>query len=408
MRYLIGIDAAKAKNDIAIFNSDMGLVRKPFTVSQSQSDIQKLAKSFAAIDGDVRAVVESTGRYHLPIVEQLSKERIFVSVVNPKLIKQFGDNSLRNVKNDPADAKKICRYGILNWDSLREYTNMDELRTQLQLYNSQFEFFTSQKVSVKSNLIALLDMTYPGVNQLFNSPVRPDGSEKWVDYAELFWHVDCVRSLSLHAFSEKYRHFCEKQGYHFQQGKCESLYASAQDLIAVFPKNAQYKALVKMAIGNLKEVITHVETLRAAMNEIASQLPEYPVVMAMKGVGPSLGPQLMAEIGDPMRFKHREALTAFAGVDPGVNQSGTLNQGSNCASKTGNPRLRHTLFKIMEVLIKLHPEEDKVYQFMDKKRSEGKPYLVYMTVGANKFLRIYYGKTREYLHALEADKETNE
>lgn len=50
MRYLIGIDAAKAKNDIAIFNSDMGLVRKPFTVSQSQSDIQKLAKSFTAID----------------------------------------------------------------------------------------------------------------------------------------------------------------------------------------------------------------------------------------------------------------------------------------------------------------------------------------------------------------------
>lgn len=64
MRYLIGIDAAKAKNDIAIFNSDMGLVRKPFTVSQSQSDIQKLAKSFTAIDGDVRAVVKSTG--HLP------------------------------------------------------------------------------------------------------------------------------------------------------------------------------------------------------------------------------------------------------------------------------------------------------------------------------------------------------
>ena len=87
MRYVIGIDAAKAKNDIAIFNSDMSLVRKPFTVSQSQSDVQKLAKSFAAMDGDVRAVVERTGRYPLPIVEQLSKERIFVSVVNPKLIK---------------------------------------------------------------------------------------------------------------------------------------------------------------------------------------------------------------------------------------------------------------------------------------------------------------------------------
>ena len=117
------------------------------------------------------------------------------------------------------------------------------------------------------------------------------------------------------------------------------------------------------------------------MNEIASQLPKYPVVMVIKGGGPPLGPQLMTEIGDSMRFKHREALTAFAGVDPGVNQSGTKNQGSNSSSKTGNPRLRHTLFKIMEVLIKLHPEEDKVYQFIDKKRSEGKPYLVYMTTG---------------------------
>ncbi len=35
--------------------------------------------------------------------------------------------------------------------------------------------------------------------------------EKWVDYAELFWHVDCVRSLSLHAFSEKYRHFVKSR-----------------------------------------------------------------------------------------------------------------------------------------------------------------------------------------------------
>ena len=38
---------------------------------------------------------------------------------------------------------------------------------------------------------------------------------------------------------------------------------------------------------------------------------------------------------------------------------------------------------------------------MDKKRAEGKPYLVYMTAGANKFLRIYYGRVKEYLAKLE-------
>lgn len=38
---------------------------------------------------------------------------------------------------------------------------------------------------------------------------------------------------------------------------------------------------------------------------------------------------------------------------------------------------------------------------MDKKRAEGKPYLVCTTAGVNKFLRIYYGKVKEYLASLE-------
>ena len=55
----------------------------------------------------------------------------------------------------------------------------------------------------------------------------------------------------------------------------------------------------------------------------------------------------------------------------------------------------------MDVLIKTHPQDDPVYQFLDKKRAQGKPYYVYMTAGANKFLRIYYGKVKECLRNLE-------
>ena len=51
-------------------------------------------------------------------------------------------------------------------------------------------------------------------------------------------------------------------------------------------------------------------------------------------------------------------------------------------------------------------DTNPVYQFLDRKRAEGKPYLVYMTAGANKFLRIYYGKVKECLRNLE--QESNE
>lgn len=51
------------------------------------------------------------------------------------------------------------------------------------------------------------------------------------------------------------------------------------------------------------------------------------------------------------------------------------------------------------------PQDDPVYLFMNKKRAEGKPYLVYITAGANKFLRIYYGRVKEYLAKLEQPAE---
>ena len=123
------------------------------------------------------------------------------------------------------------------------------------------------------------------------------------------------------------------------------------------------------------------------------------------GVGSTLGPQLMAEIGDVTRFTHRGALTAFAGVDPGRNDSGQHIQKSVRTSKKGSPALRKTLFQIMDNLIKRSPVGDPVYAFMDKKRAQGKPYYVYMTARANKFLRIYYGRVKEYLASLSKAEE---
>ena len=55
----------------------------------------------------------------------------------------------------------------------------------------------------------------------------------------------------------------------------------------------------------------------------------------------------------------------------------------------------------MSVLLQKSPKDQTVYQFMDKKRAQGKPYKVYMMAAANKFLRIYYAKVKAHLDALE-------
>ena len=101
------------------------------------------------------------------------------------------------------------------------------------------------------------------------------------------------------------------------------------------------------------------------------------------------------------RFAHKGSLAAYAGVDPGANQSGTREAKSTPSSKSGSPELRRTLFLVMSALLQTSLADDPVFQFLDKKRAEGKPYYVYMTAGANKFLRVYYGRVKEYLLSLE-------
>ncbi len=135
------------------------------------------------------------------------------------------------------------------------------------------------------------------------------------------------------------------------------------------------------------------------MTETAEQLPEYNTVMEMYGVGEVLAPQLIAEIGDTRRFHNRKAITAFAGLDASPYQSGTVDIKSRSISKRGTPYLRRTLFLVIAAYLKKSPVDEPVYQFLDKKRAEGKPYKVYMTAAANKFLRIYYAKVNEALNA---------
>ena len=265
----VGIDVSKGKSTIAVLQPGGTVIRKPFDVSHTSQSLIELAHYLGSLEGSTKIVMECTGRYHEPMLKALYEAGLFVSVVNPHLIKNFGNNSLRRVKSDPADARRIARYTLDNWAELRQYSGMDNTRTQLKTLNSQFSFFMKQKVAAKANLIALLDNTYPGVNKLFDSPPREDGSEKWVDYAYSFWHVDCVRRIGLKTFTERYRAFCRKHHYIFQPDKPEKLFHASKELVAVFPKEKTYKLLIQQSIQQLNLASGHVERLRQEMNAVS-------------------------------------------------------------------------------------------------------------------------------------------
>ena len=311
----VGIDVSKGKSMVAIMRPMCEVVSPPFEVQHTASGIKSLVDLLRSVDGESRVVMEHTGRYYEVLAHQLSGAGFFVSAVNPKLIKDFDNDSLRKVKSDSV---KIARYALDKWQNLKQYDAMDELRSQLKIMNRQFGFYMKHKTAMKNNLIGILDQTYPGVNTYFDSPARGDGRQKWVDFASTYWHADCVRKMSQSAFINHYQKWCRRNKYNFNHSKVEEIYGKAGELVPVLPKDATSKLIIRQAVDQLNNTSATVEALRALMNETAAKLPEYPVVMQMKGVGPSLGPQLIAEIGDVSRFTHKGALTAFAGVDPAL------------------------------------------------------------------------------------------
>ena len=196
--------------------------------------------------------------------------------------------------------------------------------------------------------------------------------------------------------------WCKRHGYNFSQSRAIEIHTDAQDLIAMLPKDALTKTMVRQAVDALNAVSKSLEQLKAEMRTLAAQASG---ISRCYGYARCRGFPWPPTHGGDWRCDpictHRGSITAFAGVDPGADQSGTHEAKSNHTSKSGPPELRRALFLVMDCLLKTQPEDDPVYRFIDKKRSEGKPYLVYMTAGANKFLRIYYGRVKEYLASLE-------
>ncbi len=396
----VGIDVSKGKSTVAVLRPFGEVVAEPFDVIHNDNDLKSLVSFIKNLSGESKVVMEATGTYHEPIARYLHNNGIFVSVVNALLIHDYGGNTLRKAKTDKKDSLKIASYTIDRWLDLNEYIPAEDLRQTLKTLNRQYIQNTKIQTMMKNNLIALIDTTFPCINKRFTSPKREsDGHEKWVDFVAKFPHSECVSKLSLSAFKTKYRSWCNKNGYHYCEAKATELHTFARSCVASTPLSDSVSLIICNAVIALNNILEVNNSLRAEMNRVATQLPEYDTVIDMFGVGKVLAPQLMAEIGDTRRFHSRKAITAFAGLDSAPYQSGQLDVKSRSISKKGSSELRKTLFQVVEIYLKKSPADEPVYQFLDKKRSEGKLFKVYMMAAANKFLRIYYARVNEVLNA---------
>ena len=388
----VGIDVSKGKSMVCIMKPGGEILKTPFEMLHSLESILNLVKLINSYDEEVRVILEDTGHYHLPVVTLLVENGIFTCCINALRMKKFCSQGIRRAKTDKIDSVHIAQFGLTYWNELSPVKPPESVYQELKLLARQYYQTVSMLIKAKVNLGNLLDQTMPGIKDLMSDS---SSNHKLTDFVKRYYHYGHILEMGEKRFTSNYCKWAKKQGYRVYERLAKEILAVAQNGIPTLPNSPVTKAVVLEAVRVLHEIEVSRDTILSQMQELGKSLPEFSVIREMPCIGDTLAPRIIAEIGDVRRFKNKHSLIAYAGIDAPPYQSGAFNATERHISKRGNSYLRKTGYEIMQCLIQHKPKGDPVYDFICKKRLEGKCGKEAMIAGLNKFLRIYYGKVTE-------------
>ena len=394
----VGIDVSKGKSTVCIMKPGGEVLAAPFEMLHTVEAILGLVNRIRSYEEETRVILEDTGHYHWPVVTLLVEKGIFVTTVNALRMKKFCSQNIRKAKTDVIDSVRIASFGLTYWNELQPVVPAPDVYRELKLLARQYYQTTSMLIKAKVNLGNLLDQVMPGIQSIMSDS---HSNNKRTDFVKRYWHYGHILEMGQKRFTSDYCKWAKKQGYRMCERTANKVYAMAQNGIPVLPNSLSTKIAVTEAVRVLQEIEATRSTILAQMQQLAKSLPEYAIIKDMPGIGDTLAPRLIAEIGDIQRFHNKHALIAYAGIDAPPYQSGSFYATQRKISKRGNRYLRKTGYEVMKSLIQHKPEGDPVYCFIQKKRSEGKSGKEAMIAGLNKFLRVYYGRVSELYREID-------
>ena len=140
-----------------------------------------------------------------------------------------------------------------------------------------------------------------------------------------------------------------------------------------------------------KGIVEQIDRLKDKIIELINEI--HPHYMSIPGVGPISAAIIYAEFGDISNFSSPAQMLAFAGLEPGVNDSGTESHGGRMV-KRGSSQLRYVLI-LMNCALPLIRFDVTFATYYAKKRAEGKPHRIAMSHVAKKLVRVIFALERQ-------------
>ncbi len=365
--YILGLDLAKHKVRAALRGTEAErcLFEKDLPVrAAGVRDLLAELQERVPEPAQLLVLVEATGVLHLNWSAALRKAGYAVVVLNPLMAHRLYqvENSLRDSKTDPIDARGLCAIGALHGEKLfsKYGFELEAARLGLQRMQTVRQALRTSLTNLKKTYQSLLDLSFPELGGL----LELDGA----GLRELLGKAPTPQAIARQRLSTLQKDWRVR-------GKAQELKELAAHSMAD-PELARASAPALQAIlhslalieGQLRAVDQQIETMVSQQHAQSKAL-----LQTIPGFGPTTAAKALAYL--PATLLHsgsnRQAaarLQAFMGNEPRLKESGQW-KGQTKMSKRGVEPLRTAFYQAAFSASQSDPELRAYYL---RKRAQGK------------------------------------
>ena len=372
MIYFIGIDISKYKHDFCIISNTGEVIVENSSFENNKKGFQYFLDQLKPYNkSNVQIAFEATGHYSLNLECFLTNQGFSYMKINPLVVHQFlKARSLRRTKTDKADSLTIASYLMSvpykpNSNLLYNIYTLKSLcrsREQLIKERSKFEVLLTNE----------LDKSFPELKTFFNNMIS----------TTLLYILEKYKNTTHISLMKDYESLRKVSHGKFTYARFAKLKELAKDSIGHHNDNSDL--LISTYVSTINHFNEKIDPIDKQISTIIKELN--PRMLSIPGLGEISAATILSEYGDIKNFSSPNKMLAFAGLEPSIIQSGTLENNGKMV-KHGSGHLRYAIMNIAMSILRYSPT---FYDYYQKKRSEGKCHRVALSHVCKKLIRVIY------------------
>ena len=372
MIYYIGIDISKYKHDFCIISNTGEVIVENSSFENNKKGFQYFLDQLKPYNkSNVQIAFEATGHYSLNLECFLTNQGFSYMKINPLVVHQFlKARSLRRTKTDKADSLTIASYLMSvpykpNSNLLYNIYTLKSLcrsREQLIKERSKFEVLLTNE----------LDKSFPELKTFFNNMIS----------TTLLYILEKYKNTTHISLMKDYESLRKVSHGKFTYARFAKLKELAKDSIGHHNDNSDL--LISTYVSTINHFNEKIDPIDKQISTIIKELN--PRMLSIPGLGEISAATILSEYGDIKNFSYPNKMLAFAGLEPSIIQSGTLENNGKMV-KHGSGHLRYAIMNIATSILRYSPT---FYDYYQKKRTEGKCHRVALSHVCKKLIRVIY------------------